>query len=517
MKKNNPDQAAELNKQKNSAAADVNSPEGRVPLKENLAIGSGALAAFYGFDGVGRMALPVYNILLGLPAQWVSLALMLPRLWDAITDPVMGIISDNARTRWGRRRPFIVIGALLMGVFFALIWQVESVWLWLPESWQNGLGFDRYALFWLIAMQILYFTAYTVFSVPYNALTYEMTPDYRERNRVMSFVGFFHKLGELTSGWAIPLATAISIILAADAGGLSMAGVVAVGWLIGLFVMGGMGSLPGIIVGERFQKQPTERKVRIWKSLQGAFSSLPFLILMAVIVLNTLAGVLASGIDQYVLIYYMNDGDFAAGMIQKGLLTTGYGVMGFVSIPLISWLAGKLDKKGALYFVYGLMLVGSIMKWFIFRPGHPLFTVFGVTFDPIILIDPLLCGPMWVAVKILLASMMADICDEDELKHGQRREGIFGAAFSWVEKILVSVAYAGAGLALWAAGFDLNLGGQQTAETFTKMRLFLSGAPALSSLFAIIALYFYPIDEKRANATREQLEARRGSIDGSRG
>jgi GPH family glycoside/pentoside/hexuronide:cation symporter len=120
---------------------------------------------------------------------------------------------------------------------------------------------------------------------------------------------------------------------------------------------------------------------------------------------------------------------------------------------------------------------------------------------------------MWVGVKIMLASMMADICDEDELKHSQRREGMFGGVFAWIEKMVLSLAYLGTGLALSFAHFNPTLGGNQSPETFTRMRLFLASAPALTAVFALVALKFYPITAARAAATRKQLEARRGTVE----
>lgn len=471
----------------------------RVPFFEKMSLGAGALSAFFGYTGVSILAYPVYNMILGVNAAWIGVALMIPRLWDAVTDPLMGKISDNCHSRFGRRKPFIVGGAVSMGILFALIWHV-------PNEWSDSLK-----IIWFTALQILYFTAYTVFSVPYIALTYEMTPDYNERTRVMAFCAFFHKCGELLGGWMLPLATAFSLWLVTGSEELTMQGVLAMGWLIGIGIMAGIGSLPGLLVKERFkQKAQDQKKVTLWDGIKGACSSTPFLILVAIIVLNTLSGVLAMGIDQYLLVYFMNNGDMAAGLIQKGLLSSGYGVVGFASIPIITWLADRFGKKGSLYFVYGLMVFGGIMKWFIFTPGHSLFHIGKIVIDPIILIDPLLCGPMWVAVKIMLASMMADICDEDELRHGQRREGLFSAVFSWIEKMVVSLAYLGTGLALALAHFDPDLGGSQTPETFTRMRLFLAGAPALTAAIAIAALYFYPITAARAAETRRVLVARRG-------
>lgn len=473
----------------------------RVPVWEKGALGVGALAAFFGYAGVSVLAYPVYNMMLGVNAAWIGAALMIPRLWDAITDPVMGRISDNCHSRWGRRKPFIVGGAITMGVLFALIWHVP-----------NGWG-DSQKLAYFIGMQLLYFTAYTVFSVPFNALSYEMTPDYDERTRVMAYLAFFHKVGEFMGGWMLPFGAALSVWLVVGTTDITMDGVHAMAWIVGIGLMALIGLVPGLFVRERFRKKTaTQPTVGIWDGIKGACSSVPFLILVAIIVLNTLSGVLAMGIDQYLLVYFMNDGDKAAGLIQKGILTTGYAFVGFAAIPVITWLAGRFGKQGALYFVYTLMVIGGIMKWFIFTPGHPIFYVGKVAVDPIILIDPLLCGPMWVAVKIMLASMMADICDEDELQHGQRREGMFSAVFSWLEKMVVSLAYLGTGLALTVANFAPELGGDQTPETFTRMRLFLAGAPALTALFAIVALKFYPIDAVRARETRRRLEARRGAV-----
>ena len=476
-------------------------PEDRVGFFEKSSLGVGAFAAFFGFAGISVLAYPVYNMMLGISAAWIGVALMVPRLWDAITDPIMGRISDNFHSRWGRRRPFIVAGAVSMGLCFIAIWYV-------PPGWS-----DAWKLAYFIAMQIAFFSAYTVFSVPFSALTYEMTPDYNERTRVMAFLAFFHKCGELLGGWMLPLATAMSLVLVVGADDLNIAGVHAMVWMVGVVAMMGIGSVPGLFVRERFvHKVSSQKKVKLWESTKGACSNKPFLILVAIIVLNTLSGVLAMGIDQYLLVYFMNEGNKGAGLLQKGLLTTGYGVVGFAAIPVITWLAGRFGKQGALYFVYALMVVGGVAKWFIFTPGHPIFYVGRIAIDPIILIDPLLCGPMWVAVKIMLSSMMADVCDEDELRHGQRREGMFSAVFSWLEKMVVSLSYLGTGLALMAAGFVVDLGADQSATTFTKMRLFLAGAPTLTAVFALVALYYYPITASRAAQTRRVLEERRGEV-----
>jgi GPH family glycoside/pentoside/hexuronide:cation symporter len=473
----------------------------RVPFIEKTLLGSGSLAAFFGSVGISILAYPVFNMLLGINAAWVGIALMIPRMCDAFLDPIVGKFSDNFHSPYGRRKPFIVSGAISMGILFALIWYVPTKW---APSWQIG---------YFIVLQFLYFIANSIYSVPYNALTYEMTPDYNERTRVMAFCAFFHKLGEMAGGWMLPLAATLGIWLVAGAHDLNMSGIRAMGWIVGIGIMALIGILPGLAVKERFKsKSESQTEVRLWEGIRSAMSSSAFLILTAIIVLNTLSGVLAMGIDQYLLVYFMNGGDKAAGLIQKGLLSSGYALVGFAAIPLITWIASRFGKKGSLYFVYSLMVFGGCMKWFIFTPGHPMYHIGKIVIDPILLIDPLLCGPMWVAVKIMLASMMADICDEDELRHGQRREGVFGAVFFWLEKMVFSMAFLSTGMALTFAHFNPDLGGNQTHETFTRMRLFLAAAPAIAAVFALIALKFYPITAVRAASTRRQLEERRGAV-----
>jgi GPH family glycoside/pentoside/hexuronide:cation symporter len=479
----------------------------RVPFREKLILGSGGFPSLFGYIGINTVAWTVYVMILGVNPAWVGLALFVPRFMDGFLDPLMGKISDNFHSRWGRRKPFIVIGAVSMGIVFGLTWMV-------PESWSQSAK-----LAYFIVMQLIFFACYSVFSVPYTALTYEMTPDYNERNSVMAYNAFFHKLGELLYEWMVPLATVFSLAYFAAKlpkdQTVELNGIRVVTWIVGLVIMAGIGMIPGLFVRERFaQKTKHQEKVKLVQSCKEAFSSRPFMILVLIVILNVLSGVLAMNMDRYVMTYYMANGNITLGSIWKGLLSSGYATVGFISIPIIAWLANLFGKKGSLYFVYSLVVFGGIMKWFIFTPGHHLYYIGKIAIDPVILIDQILCGPMWVAVKIMLASMMADVCDDDELRYGKRREGMFGGAFSFLEKTAWSLSAVGTGLTLWLSGYNNALGGNQTPRTFTIMRLFLAGAPAITAVFAILAIRFYPITAERAAETRRKLEERRGAIIG---
>ncbi|MGD0597024.1 MAG: MFS transporter [Sedimentisphaerales bacterium] len=477
-----------------------NNPSDRVPFWEKLVLGIGGFPSLFGYIGINTVARTVYVMILGVNPFLVGLALFIPRFTDGFLDPLMGKISDNFHSKWGRRKPFIIIGAVLMGIVFGLTWMV-------PESWSEPAK-----LAYFIVMQLIFFACYSMFSVPYTALTYEMTPDYNERNSVMAYNAFFHKVAEFFYEWIIPLGAVFSWVFFAFEK-VELNGIRIVTWIVGLVIMAGIGMMPGLFVRERFaQKTKHQEKVKLVQSCKEAFTSRPFMILVLIVILNVLSGVLAMNMDHYVMTYYMANGDITLGSIWKGLLSSGYAVVGIASIPVIAWLANLFGKRGSLYFVYGLMVFGGIMKWFIFTPGHHLYYIGKIAIDPVILIDPVLCGPMWVAVKIMLASMMADICDDDELRYGKRREGMFGGAFSFLEKTAWSLSAVFSGLTLWLSGYHSELGGNQSPETFTIMRLFLAGAPAITAVFAILAIRFYPITAERAAETRRILEERRGAI-----
>jgi glycoside/pentoside/hexuronide:cation symporter, GPH family len=477
----------------------------KVPFWEKSALGVGQFSSMFGNNCMNTVGRIVYIMILGINAAWIGVALTIPRIMDAFFDPLMGKISDNFRSRWGRRRPFIVFGATCMGIVFGLTWMV-------PEAWSDGAK-----VVFFTVMQLVFYVFYSMFVVPFNALMYEMTPDYNERNRVMAYVAFFHKAAEFLYEWIIPLAAVVSSLYFLEqipAGQkVEMNGIRIVTWLVGLALMTAVGVIPGLFVRERFAKKTEQQeKVKLLATCKEAFVNRPFMILVAITVLNFLAGVLASNIDAFVMVYYMADGDIALGSIWKGLLSSGYAVVGFAFIPVITWVANKLGKSGCLYFVYGLTVIGGFAKWFIFTPGHHLYYIGTIAIDPIILIDPLLCGPMWVAVRILLYSMIADVCDEDELAYGKRREGMYGAVFSWVEKTIYSLSGLAVGLTITLSGYSAALGGNQTPTTFLVMRLFLAGAPVITALGAIVALRFYPITAERAAETRLRLEARRGTV-----
>lgn len=459
----------------------------KVPIKQKIGVGIGGFPFQNGTYAVQYMAQPIYQIVLGLSPMLMGLAMTIPRIVDAFTDPIMGVVSDKFTSRWGRRRPFIFTGAIMMAFTYILIWMV-------PRTLGEGALFT-----WLVVSSILFFLAYTVFSVPVTSLTYELTPDYRERTRVMAFWGFFFNTGNLAINWYSPAAT-----------NLFEDPVIGARWVAvvaGVLIFGAMGVMPAIFGKERFyelaKKEREKKKVKIgfFKAIKQLTSSRPMLVLISMILALNFCATIAGSLAQYIVIYHVKGGDLAAGIALNALNGTGFAIVGFAAIPVITKLANKFGKRQAMFFVLGLALLGGAAKWFIFTPEFPY----------LLLLDAVLNGPVWVAIGVIIPSMMADLCDYDELKYGERREGMISSVYSWITKFGLSFTFLFSGVALALSKFDESLS-MQSPETLLIMRLWFVGASMAAALVALIILRYYPINEKVAHETREELEKRRGEV-----
>jgi GPH family glycoside/pentoside/hexuronide:cation symporter len=458
--------------------------EDKVGFWEKTSLGSGYIALFYGNQGVKSLAIPVYQMVLAIDPILLGLVLAIPRFWDALTDPFVGMISDNCHTRFGRRKPIIVLGAILQAVAFGLIWMVPG-------------GMSKAATIgYLVGTLLLFYTCFSIFSVPLMSLTYEMTPDYQERTRVTAFAGFFWKIGELTYSWAFVIANLAFF-------GSVLSGMRFVGWGLGIVVMGLIGVIPGLFVRERyFKKAANQEKVRLGPAFKAAFSNRAFTVLIGLTICQVIAGMFASNIDYYLLVYNMCGGSIAEGSHWKAVLSTSYAVIGIGVIYPINWISNRYGKRTTLSAIFGMVLLGSFGKWFLFTPGNPWK----------ILLDPLLCAPVWTALAVLTPSMLADVCDDDELRHGMRREGMLGGLFSWIQKTGYALGFFGASVALDLTGFKAELGGAQPAGAMHGLRVVLTASTALWAIIAIGLLAMYPISKTRAYSTRDELEARRGKV-----
>lgn len=446
---------------------------------------------------IGGMSI-VLNLGLGMNPALVGLLGALPRFFDALTDPLMGYISDNTKSKWGRRRPYIFCGAILVGIVYALLWQ-------LPE----GQSESYYFWFFLIG-SIFFYLTYTVFATPWVALGYELTPDYHERTRLMGVQNFMGQMAYLVAPWFLWFMQAEFLFddMVEGASWLAI--------IIGLFAVC-VGILPAIFLKERMATIPTgmpatpnnEPKRSLVGEIKNFFKGFaitlkfkPFLCLCGATFLVFNGFMMVSSFQSYVIIYYVFGGDQSLGAEYVGWSGTISAFGTFCVIMLITKLSTIIGKRKAFFFAIGMSIIGYALKWVCYNPDYPLLMLVPQPFIAFGL------GGLFT----LMGSMIADVCDLDELHTHERREGMFGSIYWWVVKLGMAVALAAGGFLLNATGFDVAIGPIQSADTIFWMRFFDVVIPIIASAVAIWLIVKFPITEQRAHEIRETLEARRGKI-----
>jgi GPH family glycoside/pentoside/hexuronide:cation symporter len=177
----------------------------RIHWNQLIAYGMGGLIPIAIFNIAGQLMGLLGNISLGLSAFWLGTIMIIPRLWDAVSDPIVGHLSDNTRTSWGRRRPFIFVGAIAVAVSFVAMW-------WVPrgdavEAWfSSEAAYNWFQLLFILGGLLVFFTACTIFEIPHGALGMEMSSDYHERTKLFSAKSFLGNLFAMGTPWLIALA-----------------------------------------------------------------------------------------------------------------------------------------------------------------------------------------------------------------------------------------------------------------------------------------------------------------------
>lgn len=452
-----------------------------VALREKLAFGGGAFAEKLVFDTDKQLANPIYNATLGVDPGLVGLGLALPRLWDAFSDPVIGVLSDKARSRFGRRRPFIFVGALLTAGFFVALWSVP-----------RGLSTTFYFIYF-VGLSLAFYTAAAVWSIPFQALGYELATTYHERTRVQGFRAFFNALGNLCTPWIFYL-TQLPVF------GGTMHGLQIVTTILGVLILV-FGMLPALLIRERPPEHAVARnRLSVLRNVGATLRSGPFRLLLGTVVLVQIGGYMVAGLGFYVASYHMFAGDLKESARFLALYGTVFNGMVLVASPLAVPLARRLGKHRAFLLCCGLGFAGSVLKWVCFSSAWP-YLAFLV---PVLLAPGYACS-----TNLLFNSMVADICDVDELESGLRREGAYGAVGQWVFKLGQSLSLLISGLIVTLAGFELSRGARQSAETLVALRACFAFVPALAFLGGFLLIRRYSITEETALAVRNQLAARR--------
>lgn len=462
-----------------------------VPFGQKIAFGSGHLAnqlfpaALGVFMVVLVMSLNMNPVLAGILGA-------LPRLLDALTDPIMGFISDNTRSKWGRRKPYILLGSVITGVAFMVMWQLN------PENSQT------YNFFYFLIISIFFYIGYTVFATPLIGLGYEMTPDYNERTRLMAVSQWMGQVAWMIAPWFWVIIYDPDIFASAPEGARQLAV-----WVGAICMV--LGIMPALFNKEMIVPDKDKMASLSWKEL--ANNTREFLKGIKLTVKNSqfmrLCGAtffIFNGFQtiaqfaMFIIVYYLFNGDkVASGTWPAWFGTISAMATAFLVIPVVTKISEKVGKKNAFVIATLISIIGYTLKWWGFNPENP-----WLMFLPIPFLSFGIGG-----LFTLMMSMTADVCDLDELNNGERREGMFGAVYWWMVKLGTALALLTSGIVLQAVGFDQTID-QQTAESIVKLRIADIVIPIVTALIAIAIIWKYNITEERAHDIREALILRRG-------
>ena len=461
----------------------------QIPMGQKIAYGFGMLA-----NQMFPAALGVFIIVLvqdlGFAALLWGIIQFLPRVFDAITDPIMGFISDNTRSKWGRRRHFVFIGAIVMGIAYIAMWQLDK---------GDGVVFN---FIYFLSWSLVFYLGLTIFGVPYVAMGYEISEDFHERTQIMAISQF---IGQ----WAWVIAPWFWVILydpewfpeGADQGVRDLSIWVAIHCT--LFAL-----VPAIFIRSKstldrtdFVPISTKRVIlsvkEIFVSAFEAFRIRQFRqIAGATFLIFNSFNVIAAYTFLIIVHYLFNSDPASAGYWPALHGSVGALVTTFIVIPTVAQMSKRLGKKRAFVISQLISIIGYVLFWFLFVPGKPHLFLYALPFHSFGI------GSLFT----IMMSMTADVCDLDELQTGKRREGVLGAVYWWMVKLGFGVAALLGGFILSIVGFDAE---NVTESAVTGMRLFYSGLPIAGVLGAIWIIKNYDITEEKAAQIKAQLAEKR--------
>ena len=464
----------------------------KVSFGQKIAFGFGMFANQM-FPAVIGIFIVVLVQSLGFPGWMWGFVMIFPRLFDAITDPIMGFISDNTKSKWGRRRQYVFLGALIMGFSFIVMWQLYK---------ESTIDYNfTYFLLW----SLLFYVGLTIFSVPYVAMGYEMSDDFHERTNIMAVAQFIGQWAWVIAPWFWVIMDDQNLFESSEIAVRKLA--IWVGLVCMTFAM-----IPAIFIKSKSTLNQDYESItfnNIIKSLYTIFvinfgqafkiKAFRKLCIATFLIFNAFNTVAA--FTYFIIVFFLFNG--ITGPDGAWWWPTLFGSVGalvttFLVIPVVTILSNKVGKKKAFIISQSVSIIGYIMLWFLFIPGKPYLFLLALPFFSFGI------GGLFT----LMMSMTADVIDLDELNTGKRREGVFGAIYWWMVKFGFGIAGGLSGVILSVIGWESG-GATQTEEALYGLRLFFSGLPILGTLLAIYVMRDYEITEEKAKEISAKLAARK--------
>ncbi|GAB4271693.1 MAG: MFS transporter [Candidatus Promineifilaceae bacterium] len=420
----------------------------------------------------------------GIGPGLAGTAVLIGRLWDAVNDPLVGTISDRLQTRWGRRRPFLLFGAIPFGLTFFFMFWVP------PIASQTGLVL-YYSLVFLV-----FDTLYTLVNVPYSALTPELSDDYDERSNIAGWrVGVSILAALVTGGLFTYLA---EDVFAVWLGGGTMA--IRQGYAITAALWGVTLAVPLLVlfrVIEEPPHQPDEDPIRPLQTFREVFSNRPFR-LAATIYLLSFA---TTDIILTVFVRFLVDYVQVSPGFDNLLLAVVLG-LAFLTMPLTVTMMRRYGKRNT----YMISMAFMAVVLFIMGQTPP-------GGQNLILAAAIFAGLGYGAAQAVPWAIVADVIEADELKTGKRREGIYYGYLVFFRKLASAFAIFFVGQILAASGFVTSTAGsvfvEQPQSALIALRFLVGGLPIVMLGLAIVAAWRYPLDREQYEAIKVQLERNR--------
>jgi len=442
----------------------------RTSLKTRLGFGAGEFSSSIFFTLTSFWLMNFLTDEVRLSAALAGSALLVGKIWDAVIDPFIGYFSDRTRSRWGRRRPYLLFFSIPFGIAFVLMFT------------NPGIEMQAGKFVWAMLIYMLLCTVYSLTNIPYNALLPEMTDDYNERTSISGYKQVFAVLGTLLgAGAALPIMGLFATRTAGFTGMAAVFGVLIVASLLVTFFS---------VRESAQQRQPVTQK--LLKSLKDVFANRPYMLLVSAWFTNSTAVAVAESMLVYYYKYiFRNEGAVTMAMISLLVAT-------ILSFPLWVWCSKKIGKKGA--YLVGMSL--TIVTVLIIAFGADVLGVNGT------LGLMAVAGVGFGAHYVLPWAMAPDTIEYDYAKTGLRREGIYYSIWTFV------IAFGGA-LAGFLVGQGLELSGYvpeavQSASSILGIRLMIGLLPALLLLLGNLVMAFYPLTRKRYEEVQAAIRARDG-------
>ncbi len=450
-------------------------------------------------NSIFAFAMLYYTEALGLKYSLAGLALSVAIFWDAITDPIMGHISDHTRSRFGRRHPYILIGGIMMVLTYFFLWKVPPIFT------ANNL-----VLFWyLVVMNLILRTAYTAFIIPYTALGFEMCTEYEGRSTLQGIRMGTNMLANLLGpamAWAIffnnnEVERATKVPENYISMGFSF-------MVVSIFLI-----LLVTFWTAKYIKDTRNAKTE-GKGVKGFFKDLWEIIqdsnprwVFAFIFIVLLGISLVSNLQMYLYEHFLRFGGTQKSIAHGGTMV-GMGLGALFSPYLVKY----FEKKGAVYlgglwsvFCCLILAVLLLPGWLV--PGQKLMIAdiqIPITFIVFVFFH---CS-YWFGNGIMMpisVSMMADVSELYQLKTGINKDGAYSAAYSFATKLAMSTGPLLTGLSLTMAGFAAEKEFQTDQAIWRLCAVTLIAGPIIS-LTALFLIKKYPV-------TKEFLEKKRSESD----